>query len=47
MANQDAIALLNTDHNTVKALFEKYETARSKKAELARQICTELEAQSS
>ena len=42
MANQDAIALLKTDHSNVKALFEKYETARSKKAELARQICTEL-----
>jgi hypothetical protein len=39
---QDAIALLKADHRTVEALFEKYETARSKKADIAKQICMEL-----
>ena len=38
----DAIALLKADHRKVEALFEKYENARSKKAQIARQICTEL-----
>jgi len=38
----DAIALLKADHRKVEALFEKYESARSKKAEIAKQICTEL-----
>src|ERR1700745_2353986 len=41
-AKQDAIALLKADHRKVEALFEKYETARSKKQELAKQICMEL-----
>jgi len=38
----DAIALLKADHRKVEALFEKYETARGRKAEIARQICLEL-----
>ncbi len=39
---QDAIALLKADHRKVEELFEKYEKARGKKAELAQQICLEL-----
>ena len=39
---QDAIALLKADHRKVEELFEKYESARSKKADIARQICMEL-----
>ena len=39
---QDAIALLKADHRKVEELFEKYESARSKKADIARQICLEL-----
>jgi len=39
---QDAIALLTADHRKVEALFEKYESARSKKADIAKQICMEL-----
>ena len=42
MAKQDAIALLKADHRKVEDLFEKYETARGKKADIARQICLEL-----
>ena len=38
----DAIALLKADHRKVEELFEKYETARSKKADIAKQICMEL-----
>jgi hypothetical protein len=38
----DAIALLTADHRKVEALFEKYESARAKKADIARQICMEL-----
>ncbi len=38
----DAIALLKADHRKVEELFEKYESARSKKADIARQICMEL-----
>jgi hypothetical protein len=38
----DAIALLKADHRKVEELFEKYESARSKKADIARQICLEL-----
>ena len=38
----DAIALLKADHRKVEELFEKYEKSRSKKADLARQICMEL-----
>jgi hypothetical protein len=41
-AKMDAIALLKTDHRKVEELFEKYEKSRSKKADLAKQICTEL-----
>ncbi len=41
-ANQDAIALLKSDHRKVEELFEKYENARGKKADIARQICLEL-----
>jgi hypothetical protein len=39
---KDAIALLKADHRKVEELFEKYETARSKKADIAKQICLEL-----
>src|SRR6478736_4733026 len=42
MPAQDAIALLKADHRKVEDLFEKYESARSKKADIARQICMEL-----
>jgi hypothetical protein len=40
----DAIALLKADHRKVEDLFAKFESATSftKKADLARQICTEL-----
>ena len=41
-AKKDAIDLLKADHRKVEALFEKYESARSKKADIARQICMEL-----
>jgi hypothetical protein len=39
---QDAIALLKADHRKVEELFEKYESARTKKADIAKQICMEL-----
>jgi hypothetical protein len=39
---KDAIALLKADHRVVEDLFEKYETARAKKADIAEQICMEL-----
>ena len=42
MPAQDAIALLKADHRKVEDLFEKYETARNKKADIAKQICLEL-----
>lgn len=42
MPAQDAIALLKADHRKVEDLFEKYESARGRKAEIARQICLEL-----
>jgi hypothetical protein len=38
----DAIALLKADHRKVDELFEKYESSRSKKADIAKQICLEL-----
>ena len=38
----DAIALLKADHRKVEELFARYETARSKKADIAHQICMEL-----
>ena len=41
-AKSDAIALLKADHRKVEELFEKYEKSRSKKADIARQICMEL-----
>jgi hemerythrin HHE cation binding domain-containing protein len=41
-AKKDAIALLKADHRKVEDLFEKYESARSKKADIAKQICMEL-----
>jgi len=41
-AKKDAIALLKADHRKVEELFEKYETARGRKAEIAKQICMEL-----
>jgi hypothetical protein len=41
-AKMDAIALLKADHRKVEELFEKFEKSRSKKAELAKQICMEL-----
>jgi hypothetical protein len=39
---RDAIALLKADHRKVESLFEKYESARGRKAEIAHQICLEL-----
>ena len=42
MPSMDAIALLKADHRKVEELFEKYKTARSNKATIAKQICTEL-----
>jgi hypothetical protein len=42
MPAKDAIALLKADHRKVEELFEKYESARGRKAEIARQICMEL-----
>jgi hypothetical protein len=39
---QDAITLLKADHRKVEDLFEKYESARSKKADIAKKICMEL-----
>jgi hypothetical protein len=42
MPAQDAIALLKADHRKVEELFEKYEKARGRKAEIAKQICMEL-----
>jgi hypothetical protein len=39
---QDAISLLKADHRKVEELFEKYESARSKKTDIAKQICMEL-----
>jgi hypothetical protein len=42
MAANDAIALLKADHRKVEELFEKYETARGKKADIAQRICMEL-----
>ena len=41
-ARNDAIALLKADHRKVEELFAKYETARGKKAEIAKRICLEL-----
>src|SRR5436305_1444234 len=41
-APKDAIALLKADHRKVEELFEKYENARGKKADIAKKICMEL-----
>jgi hypothetical protein len=41
-AAKDAIALLKADHRKVEGLFGKYESARAKKADIAKQICMEL-----
>jgi Hemerythrin HHE cation binding domain len=41
-STQDAITLLKADHRKVEGLFEKYESARGRKAEIAHQICLEL-----
>ena len=41
-AKPDAIALLKADHRKVEDLFGKYEKSRSKKADIAKQICMEL-----
>jgi hypothetical protein len=41
-AAEDAISLLKADHRKVEGLFEKYESARAKKADIAKQICMEL-----
>src|SRR3954471_22994027 len=41
-ARMDAVAMLKADHRKVEDLFEKYEKARGKKAEIAKQICEEL-----
>ena len=44
MPQQDAIALLDADHNKVAALFQQYKTAHddNRKRLLAQQICQEL-----
>jgi hypothetical protein len=41
-APKDAISLLKADHRKVEELFAKYESARAKKADIAKQICMEL-----
>jgi hypothetical protein len=41
-AKKNAITLLKNDHRKVEDLFEKYESSRSKKADIAKQICLEL-----
>jgi len=41
-AKQDAIALLKADHRKVEELFDKYESARGKKADIAQKIALEL-----
>jgi hypothetical protein len=41
-AKMDAVSLLKADHRKVEDLFEKYEKARGKKAEIAQKICLEL-----
>jgi iron-sulfur cluster repair protein YtfE (RIC family) len=44
MPQQDALALLDDDHNKVAALFQRYKTAHddNRKRLLAQQICQEL-----
>jgi hypothetical protein len=41
-AAKDAISLLKADHRKVEELFEKYESTRSKKSDIAKKICLEL-----
>lgn len=41
-AKMNAVEMLKADHRKVEELFEKYENARSKKAQIARTICFEL-----
>jgi hypothetical protein len=41
-AKTNAVEMLKADHRKVEELFEKYEKARGKKAEIAKQICLEL-----
>ena len=41
-AKKNAVEMLKADHRKVKELFEKYESARSKKADIAKKICLEL-----
>jgi len=41
-ASKDAITLLKADHRKVEELFEKYESARSRKVDIAHEICMEL-----
>lgn len=41
-AKMDAITMLKEDHRKVEGLFEQYEKARGRKADLAKQICLEL-----
>ncbi len=41
-AKMNAVEMLKADHRKVEDLFEKYEKARGKKAEIAKKICLEL-----
>jgi len=43
-SSMDAVALIKNDHRKVEALFEQFESASAedKKAEIAKQVCTEL-----
>lgn len=41
-AKMNAVEMLKADHRKVEELFEKYEKARGKKADIAKKICLEL-----
>jgi len=41
-AKKNAAEMLKADHRKVEELFEKYESARGRKAEIAKKICLEL-----
>jgi hypothetical protein len=41
-AKMNAVEMLKADHRKVEGLFERYEKARGKKADIARKICMEL-----
>src|ERR1700744_6272275 len=41
-SKMNAVEMLKADHRKVEDLFEKYENARGKKAEIAKKICLEL-----